>query len=314
MEDLPFDPATLTNDKLRGVGVGLSSEVVHIAGTNIVAKIPSPRDLEEQKVEKEIYERLERHPNILKYLGQSPSACKLLRGALLFEYHRHGSLMDCFDKLKISSERSRSVHPKGVVHGDLGLHNFLLHDDGRIVLCDFAGSGLDGSLPNISAGVRYTNPLFDSDYPLEQDDVFALGTVLYELHHGERLFNGKSDQEIRQCLRKKHFPDLSMVSPPLRQVIEKRWKIPHYKASDALNELGPLPSSSRNILPARSFGLAIGAVFVLVLTYAIKGDHVGKARGSIAVALIPLLVFPSLLAIGFGSKRLLVFTRHALCS
>ena len=109
MKDLSFGLSTLTKDKLRGVGIGLSSEVVHIAGTNIVAKIPSLRDLEDQKVEKRIYERLQEHPNILKYLGQSPSACTLLRSALLFEYHRYGSLIDCFDKLKIP-ERSRFVN------------------------------------------------------------------------------------------------------------------------------------------------------------------------------------------------------------
>ncbi|OAG45502.1 hypothetical protein AYO21_00138 [Fonsecaea monophora] len=241
MKDLPFDPSTLRREKLRGVGVGLSSEVVHIAGTNIVAKIPAPQDLEDQKVEKRIYERLQGHPNILRYLGQSPPACTLLRNALLFEYHRHGTLIDCLDKIVPGRSRWPSqavsavayIHSKGVVHGDIGLHNFLLHDDGRLILCDFAGSGLDELPPNVSAGVRYLNPLFDSDYPSERDDVFALGTVLYELDRGERLFEGKSEREIRQCLRNKQFPDLSLVSSPLRQVIEKCWTVPDYKAGNA---------------------------------------------------------------------------------
>ena len=65
------------------------------------------------------------------------------------------------------------IHSKGVVHADLGLHNFLLHDDGRLILCDFAGSGLDGlPPPNVSAGVRYLNPLFEMDDPLEKDGIF----------------------------------------------------------------------------------------------------------------------------------------------
>jgi hypothetical protein len=115
MKDLPFDLSTLTKDKLRGVGIGLSSEVVHIAGTNIVAKIPSLRDLEDQKVEKKIYERLQEHPNILRYLGQSPPACTLLRSALLFEYHPHGSLIDCFNKLKIL-ERSWFVNSITIIN------------------------------------------------------------------------------------------------------------------------------------------------------------------------------------------------------
>ena len=265
MTDLPCNPSTLTREQLRGVGIGISSEVVHILGTNIVAKIPGPQALEDHKVEKRIYDRLQSHPNILRFLGQSPPECKLLRNALLFEYHSHGSLIGCLDQ-KIPG-RTRSVdikslslifetltdpfswpfqaisavtyiHSKGVVHGDLGLHNFLLHDDGRLVLCDFAGSGLDGLPPNVSAGVRYLNPLFDTDYPSGRDDIFALGTVLYEIHRGERLFNGKTDQEISRYLRNKQFPDLSLVPSPLREVIEKCWTVPGYKASEALIELG----------------------------------------------------------------------------
>jgi len=172
------------------------------------------------------------------------------------------------------------IHSKGVVHGDLSLHNFLLHDDGRLILCDFAGSGLDELPPNISAGVRYLNPLFDSDYPSERDDVFALGTMLYELDRVERLFDGKNDQEIRQCLRNKQFPDLSLVSSPLRHVIEKCWKTPDYKASDALIELGKYitlsfgrtnlsiesqPSFIINTWLSRLLGLAVGAVLIFTL-------------------------------------------------
>lgn len=47
MEGLAFDLSTLTRDKLQGVGFGLSSEIVHITGTNVVAKISGPQDLED---------------------------------------------------------------------------------------------------------------------------------------------------------------------------------------------------------------------------------------------------------------------------
>jgi serine/threonine protein kinase len=50
------------------------------------------------------------------------------------------------------------IHSRGVIHGDIGLHNLLIHDDGGIVLCDFAGSGMEGLLPTIGAGVRYSDP------------------------------------------------------------------------------------------------------------------------------------------------------------
>jgi len=60
-----------------------------------------------------------------------------------------------------------------------GLHNFLVHGDGRLILCDFAGSGMEGLLSTISAGVRYVNPQHSGDlYSTAEDDIFALGTVL----------------------------------------------------------------------------------------------------------------------------------------
>lgn len=136
------------------------------------------------------------------------------------------------------------IHSHGIVHSDLGLHNFLLHDDGRIVLCDFAGSGLDGAKSYVAHGLRYSNPLFATEYTTEQDDIFALGTVLYELHQGERLFKDLSEMEIHTRFRDKQFPDLSMIPLPLRGVVEKCWTLPGYKADDALKELGRRPSPS----------------------------------------------------------------------
>jgi hypothetical protein len=165
---------------------------------------------------------------------------------------------------------------------NLGLHNFLLHDDDRLILGDFAGSGLNELPPNnISAGVRYLNPLFDWEYPLERDDVFALGTVLYELDRVERLFDGRIDKEIGQFLRNKQFPDLSLMSSPLRQVIEKCWKPPDYKASNALIALSKYitlsfgrtnlyiesqPSFTIKTLLSGLLGLAVCAVLILTLT------------------------------------------------
>ncbi|WEW54769.1 hypothetical protein PRK78_000194 [Emydomyces testavorans] len=251
---LPVDLSTLTRRDLRGVGLGVTSEVVRIADTNIVAKIPALSPFfgpQVHEIEKKVYERLEDHPNILRCLGQSPPECTLLRGALLFEYHPRGNLKDCLEKFRLSPTRGRwphqavsalaYIHSRKVVHGDFGLHNFLLRDDGGIVLCDFAGSGVDGDRCYVAHGVRYTNPLSTEDYPTEQDDIFALGTVLYELDRGQLLFEGMSRNEIYTRLRDKNFPDLSMISLPLRNIIEKCWKESEYKASDALKELESRP-------------------------------------------------------------------------
>jgi hypothetical protein len=102
MDGLPFDPSTLTRDDLEAIGVGLSSIVVYIKGTNVVAKTFPPLD-KDQHSERRIYEHLQKqgqgHPNILKYFGRSPPEHELLRGGLLLEYHPRGTLSACFGKL-----------------------------------------------------------------------------------------------------------------------------------------------------------------------------------------------------------------------
>ena len=132
------------------------------------------------------------------------------------------------------------VHSLGVVHGDLGLHNLLLTDKGDIVLCDFAGSGIDGRQTYVAHSMRYSDPCRRLEDVTQQHDVFALGSLMYELVRGELLFEGLEDEEIYNRLERKEVPDISELPMPLRGVIEKCWLDPTYTAQDALRDLGTL--------------------------------------------------------------------------
>src|SRR5450432_4019711 len=164
MDTLPFDPSTITRKDLIGVGVGISGIVIHIKGTNIVVKEFTPIN-PDQHSERKIYEHLQGqgkgHPNLLKYYGRVPPEYKLFKGGLLFEYHPRGSLRESLGKLDTIgiTEAQRSwfvcfhplfanfrdnlsdnfyiswpyqavsviayIHSLGVIHCDLGVHNFL---------------------------------------------------------------------------------------------------------------------------------------------------------------------------------------------
>lgn len=89
----------------------------------------------------------------------------------------------------------------------------------------------------VSHATRYANPLSFNSYPDKQDDVFALGTVLYELEHGSLLYAGMTDGEIASRLRDGRFPDLSGLEVRLRAVIEKCWTV-QTSAAEAARELG----------------------------------------------------------------------------
>lgn len=94
----------------------------------------------------------------------------------------------------------------------------------------------------MSPGVRYLNPALASDEEnsSEKDDVFALGTVLYEIVVGNRLFSGKDDRQIHHLLQTQQFPDLSSITLPLRDIINKCWRQPDYTTNLALIDLSRL--------------------------------------------------------------------------
>ncbi len=109
------------------------------------------------------------------------------------------------------------------------------------MLADFCGSILDGSTALISTATRYTRPVPLADRslnPTKKDDIFALGTVLYEISVGHRLYSEKSDVEVYKLFQKREFPDTTRLIESLRVVIEKCWRDQYSSAEEIKSDLG----------------------------------------------------------------------------
>lgn len=94
---------------------------------------------------------------------------------------------------------------------------------------------------------RYSRPLPLADRLLnqtEKDDIFALGTVLYEVSVGHRLYVDRSDGEIYELFQKREFPCLTGLARSLRSVIEKCWRDQYNSTEEVKSDLGKTSPSA----------------------------------------------------------------------
>jgi eukaryotic-like serine/threonine-protein kinase len=177
--------------------------------------------------------------------GVSYLVMEYLEGETLAERLKKGALpLD--QVLKIGMEVAEALdkaHRAGIVHRDLKPGNVMLTKSGA-KLMDFglaksAGSGLASAAstaPLLSAAVTLTSPSpqlsplttvgtiigtvqYMSPEQIEgnesdaRSDIFALGTVLYEMATGRRAFEGKSQLSVASAILEKELEPVSAIQP-----------------------------------------------------------------------------------------------------
>jgi serine/threonine protein kinase len=123
------------------------------------------------------------------------------------------------------TEALRAVHAKGLVHRDLKPANVLLADNGPHVI-DFGISRASSSMTQLtSAGMAIGTPGYMSPEQAQTQvagppsDIFSLGCVLAYAATGQPPFAGENPASILFRIVTAD-PDLSMIPPGLRQVID----------------------------------------------------------------------------------------------
>jgi serine/threonine protein kinase len=125
-----------------------------------------------------------------------------------------------------------------VIHSDIGSHNFLIQDDGSLVLVDFGGSKINDTIAKVGYSSRYGRPgLENEDNAIEIDDIFALGTLVYEITVGHRMYSDLTSIEVIRMVRRKKFPSLDNFDPKLRSIIEKCWFSKYQSAEEVICDL-----------------------------------------------------------------------------
>ncbi|KAK4033756.1 kinase-like protein [Parachaetomium inaequale] len=114
------------------------------------------------------------------------------------------------------------VHGKNVRHADLSGRNLLLDADRRILLCDFAGSSINGQAATVVAEDGYRHPS-ESEYtgPTLRCEIHTLGSTMYEIITGKEPHHDSDKEAAGRLLEQGEYPDVSKV--PLGEVVRKCW-------------------------------------------------------------------------------------------
>jgi serine/threonine protein kinase len=178
------------------------------------------------------------HPNILALhdVGQEGgirfAVTELLEGETLRERLDRGPL-PASKVVEVGLQAARGLaaaHERRIVHRDVKPENLFLMRDGRLKILDFGlakqhdldpSSGSDPrTLPfRTEAGLIVGTAAYMSPEQVRSQDVdarsdiFALGTVLYEMLAGRRPFEAASAAETMAAIARDEPPDLASVAP-----------------------------------------------------------------------------------------------------
>jgi hypothetical protein len=190
------------------------------------------------------------HPNILAIydVGAEEGApylvSELLEGSSLREVLGAGALpvRKAVDYAFQTAQGLAAAHAKGVVHRDLKPENLFVTTEGRIKILDFglaklvqreaaegseAGTATLNTMPGAVLGtVGYMAPEQVRGQEVDhRADLFALGTILYEMVAGKRAFQGETGIETLNAILKEEPAELAQhcptVPPGLDRVVRR---------------------------------------------------------------------------------------------
>jgi serine/threonine protein kinase len=180
------------------------------------------------------------HPNILAvhqlgtYGGAPYLVSELLEGETLREQIRRGriALRRVIDYAVQIAHGLSAAHEKGIVHRDLKPENLFLIKDGRVKILDFglakltqAQRGYEHSAPTMGSEtepglvmgtVGYMSPEQVRGQAADsRADIFAFGTILYEMLTGKRAFQKATSAETMSAILNEDPPRISQIVPNL---------------------------------------------------------------------------------------------------
>lgn len=218
------EPGFIAKGQLIGGGL---SGIVELLPTGYALKSPWPGEdgLESQqdiRTEAQIYERLSSQLGICNRFIRMV-AFDQDRLTLTMEYMVNGTLREYLRSRKgeisqqqrhwwiqAMAEGMELLHALGILHCDLTPHNMFLDDKLQLKIGDFGCSSIDGSASPAGTNTRFYPPRSSWSSPITpSDDLFALGSCMYEILTGAAPFKETPSPQVRTLMMLQQFPDLT---------------------------------------------------------------------------------------------------------
>jgi Protein kinase domain len=147
------------------------------------------------------------------------------------------------------------LHDRGIMHGDVGCHNLLVHKKGHVKLCDFAGSKREGETARICYEIRGQHPEYLIGHPTIRTEIFALvslsfevahlvwtdsllqGSAIFEIYTSQTPYADEADEIVRTNFQEREFPLLRVECPTIRAIIAKCWMDDYDEVSDVCADI-----------------------------------------------------------------------------
>lgn len=232
----------------KGFWLGTKVAVKKLFDPKINEELLAEFDNEVQKLEQI------RHPNILMVLGvhrKPPALCvlmELVEGGSLFQLlhmpaqftgvrdlHREPKgplpLKEGLEIMDSTAAALAFLHGRGIAHRDVKTHNVLLTPFLEVKLCDFGLARMKSELMTgtmqFAGTPNYMAPeIFRKQKYSENVDVFAFGTVVWEMMAVDIPFANLDPQEIHEFVCDGKMPPIPTLTPfGLQAVIQACWTL-----------------------------------------------------------------------------------------
>jgi serine/threonine protein kinase len=187
---------------------------------------------------------------------------------LLFEYCERGDLHTVIDgPIPLSYKQKADIreqiahglahlHARNYIHCDLNVNNVFMTSGMSAKIGDIQGQLYwpDGTIrmPTMSQeNAKSRHPDAGEDEFSQKTDIFALGTLLYHLHHGHPPFpdlNEQTEEElIRAKFHREEYPVDVQRATGICKIILKCWTSAYKNVSEILEDMSRMPERNGNV-------------------------------------------------------------------